>query len=88
MPKQALRDALATLHTELGAAQSLDAESRKLLADSLLEIAEALDHGDGHDAHATFADRFRSAVGRFEGDHPDLTRAVARVAEALGAAGI
>ena len=31
MPKEALRDALASLHTELGTADKLDAESRALL---------------------------------------------------------
>jgi hypothetical protein len=88
MTKQALRDALTTLHTELSAAEALDAESRKLLADSLIEIAEALDRGPEHEAHGTLADRFQGAIERFEGDHPDLMSAVARVAEALGAAGI
>lgn len=88
MPNKALEDALAALHIELSATDKLDAESRKLLADSLMEIAEALDHGPEHEAHGTLAERFRDGVARFEGDHPDLMNAVARVAEALGAAGI
>ena len=90
MPKDTLREALAALHTELGSAETLDDESRKLLADTLMEIAEALDQGAEavEDSDDSLGDRFRAAVDRFEGDHPDLMSAGARVAEALGAAGI
>ena len=46
MPKEALRDALASLHTELGTADKLDAESRALLSKALREIADRLDRDE------------------------------------------
>ncbi|MCA9576859.1 MAG: DUF4404 family protein [Polyangiales bacterium] len=88
MPKQALRDALATLHSELTATESLDAETRALLLNSAMEITEALDRDTAEHADGALGARLRSAVTRFEGEHPDLVRAVGRLAEALGAAGI
>lgn len=88
MPKEALRDALASLHTELGTADKLDAESRALLSEALREIADRLDRDEPDADGGTLGDSIRGAVERFEGEHPELVSAVARVAEALGAAGI
>jgi Flp pilus assembly protein CpaB len=88
MPKEALRDALASLHAELGTADKLDAESRALLSTALREIADRLDRDEPDAESETLGDTIRGAVQRFEGEHPELVSAVARVAEALGAAGI
>lgn len=88
MPKEALRDALASLHTELGTAHKLDAESRALLSEALREIADRLDRDEPDADSGTLGDSIRGAVERFESEHPELVSAVARVAEALGAAGI
>lgn len=86
MTREALRNALASLHTELGRADKLDPESRVLLSSALRDIADRLER-DAPEA-GTLGDSIRDAVERFEGDHPELVRAVARVADALGAAGI
>jgi Flp pilus assembly protein CpaB len=88
MPREALRNALASLDTELGSADKLDPESRALLSKALRDIADRLDRDVAHPESATLGDSIRDAVQRFEGDHPELVSAVARVAEALGAAGI
>jgi len=88
MPKEALRDALASLHTALGTADKLDVESRALLSKTLRDITDRLERDVADAESASLVDNIRDAVQRFEGDHPELVSAVARVAEALGAAGI
>jgi hypothetical protein len=88
MSNEALRDTLISLKAQLRTTDELDPETRVLLLEAVIEITATLDRSDAHDEGASLSDGIRDAVGRFEGDHPDLVRAMARVAEALGAAGI
>ena len=77
-----------TTGRDRGLAGIADAESRALLGKALREIADRLDRDEPDADSGTLGDSIRGAVERFEGEHPELVSAVARVAEALGAAGI
>ena len=83
---QDLRDLLAQLHTRLGHAKSLDANSRKLLETVSNDIEKTLGRsGKGTAAHES---RLKELVVKFEADHPALAEAVRDVIDGLGKAGI
>ena len=90
MDARELRDTLARLHDELGRSRQLDAGSRELL-ERLAGDIEALlqrDSSEPQDALAALGERLRGAIERFEEEHPALTTAIGRVADALASLGI
>jgi hypothetical protein len=81
-----LRDLLAQLHTRLGHAKSLDADSRQLLVTVSGDIEKTLGRsGTGAAAHES---RLKELAVKFEAEHPALAEAVRDVIDALGKAGI
>ena len=88
MPNDALRAALISLKPQLRATNELDADTRALLVDALLEVTATLDRCGAPIDDVTLGESIVDAVDRFEGEHPNPVSAVARVAHALGAAGI
>jgi hypothetical protein len=80
-----LQQLLRRLHDELGRAESLDAESRKLLDVVARDITALTAAQDGVSGHLPALERI--AV-RFESDHPALSAVARQLIDALGKAGI
>ena len=81
-----LNETLNTLHRELENADDLSEESRRRLREAMAEIEEKL--GESGELHHTdeppdWTDRLRESARQFEESHPDLVRAIDRVARAL-----
>ncbi len=83
--QQDLRVLLAELHQKLGQAQSVDADSKVLLAAVSADIEEALARADEPAAHES---KLNELAAKFEVEHPALAEAVRDVIDALGKAGI
>ena len=89
MKDEQLRSLIATLHTELTAAESVDADSRALLQQLIRDIEDLADEEE------TPAERVESASGqlesaalKFESDHPKLSMTLGEIIDALGKLGI
>jgi hypothetical protein len=88
MSTQDLQTLLRQLHAELGRADALDPESRRLL-DVVVDDIRRVGTADAAptDTHATPIGLEALAV-RFEADHPSMAAALRRLADVLGKAGI
>ena len=88
MSTQDLQTLLRQLHAELGRAEALDPESRRLL-DVVVDDIRRVGSADARsaDTHATPGGLEALAV-RFEADHPSMAIALRRLADVLGKAGI
>jgi hypothetical protein len=83
-----LRSLLAELHRELGSADRLDAESRRLVEQVLADV-DRLEAGPPADRDEAGADDvLRDLVLKLEADHPRLAATVGQLADALGRLGI
>jgi hypothetical protein len=83
-----LRSLLAELHRELGSADRLDAESRRLVEQVLADV-DRLEAGPPADRDEAGADDVhRDLVLKLEADHPRLAATVGQLADALGRLGI
>ena len=87
-PKQNIHDAIRDLHEVLGATENLAANERSELASAIEEIREALGDPEAGNPPDTLRGRLRAAVEHFEDRHPELTKMVGRVADALSEMGI
>jgi hypothetical protein len=87
MDRDRLRALLTELHRELGTADRLDAESRRLL-EQVLADADRLDAGPAVEASGTSDGDLRDLVLKLESEHPRLAAAIGQVADALGRIGI
>lgn len=86
--RERLRDDLRRLHQELSEAGSLEPGDRALLVDVLNDIETLLERGGDAGESEGLLDRLRATMGRFEEQHPALTSAVGRIADALAALGV
>jgi chromosome segregation ATPase len=86
MAQENLRGLLAQLHTRLGQARSLDAESRRLLTTLSRDIERAL--GRASEETAPARNNLESVAVKLEAEHPGLAGAVRQLIDALGKAGI
>jgi hypothetical protein len=89
MKNERLQSLIGTLHKELKAADSVDADSRALLRQLIQDIKDLAD-GDG-----TSVDRVESTAGqlesvalKFESEHPKLSMTLGEIMDALGKLGI
>lgn len=90
MDTNELRTNLERLHAELQSTESIDAESRELLASVLSDI-ESLLQGDSREKPSkseSLADRLEHALTHFEEEYPTLTSYIGQVADALSRLGI
>jgi len=85
MSDEELAELLARLHTRLGRAKSLDAESRTLLAAAARDIETTLAR-NGTAPKAP--ERLDALAVRFEADHPAIAEVLREIVETLGRAGI
>ena len=89
MKKEHLQSLIATLHKELTAAASVDADSRALLQ-QLIQDIEDLAGGDEPPAERveSASGQLESAALKFESEHPKLSMALGEIMDALGKLGI
>jgi hypothetical protein len=85
MSDRELRKLLAELHKRLKETQSLDPESRKLLATVAGDIEKAL---ATEGAGSVAAQPVEALAVRFEAEHPSLAGVLRQIMDALGKAGI
>ena len=83
-----LREHLKQLHEELEAAESVDPESRALMADLLDDIHALLGDADAGSSRQSLVDRLGEATRSFETTHPTLATTVGRVMDTLANLGI
>ena len=89
MPKEKLRQLVASLHKELAAEESLDAESRALL-EGLAGDIDALVGAEPAqpEHHESALEQVEEAAVRFETGYPRLAGVLQQITDALGRLGI
>ncbi len=90
MEKQRLLQTLAELRSEMAQAESVDPETLALLETAMRDLQRELDkHGAKQPANMEPASTgLKDALLKFEAEHPQLSVAVGKVADALAAMGI
>ena len=90
MPEQKLRETLAELESELEQIDSLDDETRRLLAETMGDIAETLlEKREPEDPESeSFIDRLKGVGDDIYQSHPTTGRLVSRLIDILGQMGI
>ena len=83
-----LTDAIQELHVALDATDNLEPSDRDDLVSAIDEIRAVLGDEDASPQPDTLGGRFSAAIERFEDRHPDLTKIMGRVADALSEMGI
>jgi len=86
MTQQTLKRNLQQLHRELASGESLDKETRELLAEVAGDIELIL--ADKAGSTENIRDRIESAAWRFEADHPSLAATLGEIADTLSKLGI
>ena len=82
-----LREVLSELHEALESAPDIDSGLRDELRATAVEINEALD-ATTDSPLGQLRNRLQEAVERFEGEYPQVTGIVGRIADALSDLGI
>jgi hypothetical protein len=88
MEREALRETLARLHTELEGAAPIDAPLRADLERALEEIRAVVERTPRREPEQPLRERLEALALRFERSHPVLTDALGGVVRALAAMGI
>ena len=90
MEKQRLLQTLAELRAEVAQAGSVDPETAELLESAMRDLQNELDkHGVKQPADIEPASSgLKDVLLKFESEHPQLSVAVGKVADALAAMGI
>jgi hypothetical protein len=88
MPDNDLSAVLERMRDALQRTDTVDAKSRELLRDVMIDIRALLERSGDEPPADSLANRLREAVSEFEESHPQLTEAVGRVVDALAKMGI
>jgi hypothetical protein len=89
MPRERLRQLVASLHEELERTPRVDAEGRQLLRELTGDIEELVGHDAPVAAHRdSAAERVETAALRLEAEHPRLAGILGEIVDALGRLGI
>ena len=84
-----LHKQLESLHVELARTQTVDRDSRELLATILNDISRLLDPSQPNpSSEQTLTTRLDELAVQFEAEHPTLGTAIRRVVDTLAKAGI
>ncbi len=87
MSKETLKQQLSHLHEELASGESLDPETRELLARVSRDIEHVLDEEQESD-NASIGARIESAALDFEVSHPRLARFLTEITDTLAKLGV
>lgn len=88
-PIDRLKATVAELEAELQSIQTLDADSRAMLEQAVLDILAALHKAaPGERAPPSVVDRLHAAAQEFEETHPTVTGILSRLIDGLGQMGI
>jgi len=87
MPKEALRENLTKLHTELAAVENLDEELHALLRSVAADIEEVLGDEAAVETHSR-REQLEDVAVKFEADHPRLASLLGELADTLSKLGI
>jgi Domain of unknown function (DUF4404) len=89
MQRQELADQLAQLHAELSRTDEVDPQNLELLRKLTADIGRLLDKNvaAGPEAEGVTSG-LRDLLLKFEGEHPELSISLGKVADALAAIGI
>lgn len=92
MDPDVLREHLANLHAELGAAQRVDPQSTRLLGELMEDIKRLMQQpaetAAPQTAPQTLPDRLESIAVQFEAAHPTLAASSRRLVDLLGKVGL
>ena len=90
MDKQRLLETLAELRAEVAKAESVDPETAELLESAMRDLQAELDKRGGKASPKIepASSGLKDAMLKFEAEHPQLSEAVGKVADALAAMGI
>ena len=90
MDKQRLLQTLAELRTEVSQSESVDPETMALLENAMRDLQRELEkHGAKRTAEIEpAAGGLKDALLKFESEHPQMSVAIGKVADALAAMGI
>ena len=88
MNRDRLRQLVASLHRELGDAESVDTESRRLMGALIKDIDRVLDTSPAALQDAGVRDRLEELLLRFEAQHPTIATSMHELIDTLAKAGI
>jgi len=89
MPRDKLRRLVAELHGELEHSGPVDEESRELLHGLTADIEELVGHDEPPQAHRESAvEQVSEAAVHFQAEHPQVSRLLREIVDALGRLGI
>jgi preprotein translocase subunit SecA len=88
MSQQTLKQQLSRLHEELASGESLDPETRELLARVSRDIERVLDEEDVDVDRASIMARVETAALDFEASHPRLSRFLSEITDTLAKLGV
>jgi Domain of unknown function (DUF4404) len=90
MDKQRLLQTLAELRAEVAQADSVDPETAELLESAMRDLQDELDKRGVKESTdiEPASSGLKDALLKFESEHPQLSDAVGKVADALAALGI
>lgn len=86
-PREQLRETVERLREELALGEPLDVVERRVLEQTLAEVAAVLEGEESEDA-SNLVRALREAAVRFEESHPKLTFAIGAVADSLARLGL
>ena len=86
MPQKALKTHLDSLRSELAQADSLDAETRQMLAELAASIEKTLSSTATN--HDSLRERIESTTLEFEARHPNFSRILSEVSDTLAKLGV
>ncbi len=88
MNRDRLRQLMASLHRELGNAESVDAESRRQMDALIKDLDRVLDTSPPALQDASVRDRLEELLLRFEAQHPAIATSMRQLIDTLAKAGI
>lgn len=88
MSQERLKELLEQVQNELGKTESLDENTKALLGDVVEDIHVLVGPDENKDEPHGLIDRLRQATDDFEDDHPELTKSIGHLIDALSRLGI